>query len=207
VGDLPAREKYVPVGNASCIYVADASMLTQTSFDERAVDEREARLRGFHERHGAEVYAFLARLLRDRALAEDVLQETFLQVYVSLDRFDDSRPFRPWVFRIARNAALMALRVRRKDERADSHGTPGGDAVPPLDAASSTETRARVREVLDRLPDETRALLLQRHASGMKLEELASSLACTERTVRKRLHAAAEAFARALFSTAPGGKA
>src|SRR3974390_356917 len=60
------------------------------------------------------VYAFLRRYLNDRDLVDDVFQETFMQLYVSRDTFDQSKPLRPWLFTIAANKAKDALRRRQR---------------------------------------------------------------------------------------------
>lgn len=157
--------------------------------------------RALYERHRDDVHRFLVRLLDDRALADDALQETFFRVYWHLDRFDPARAFRPWLLQIARNAGVNALRARRKGvepppdaaslERATS------DRV-PRQVAEDEHARA-AREALETLDDEDRALLVLRHALGLKLTEIAESLGCTERTVRNRLHAAVERLTRALL--------
>ncbi len=66
-------------------------------------------------RYQRELYHFLVRFLGDRAAAEDVFQEAFLQVHQSADQFDPSRRFRPWLFTIAANKArdLMRSNARR----------------------------------------------------------------------------------------------
>src|SRR5688572_21788035 len=67
------------------------------------------------ERYQRELFHFLVRFLGDRAAAEDIFQETFLQVHQSADQFDPSRRFRPWLFTIAANKArdLMRSQARR----------------------------------------------------------------------------------------------
>ena len=60
------------------------------------------------------VYAFLRRFLNRPDLVDDVFQETFLQLYVSRDTFDLSKPLRPWLFTIAANKAKDALRRQRR---------------------------------------------------------------------------------------------
>src|SRR5687767_2790468 len=67
------------------------------------------------ERYQRELFHFLVRFLGDRAAAEDVFQETFLQVHQSADQFDLTRRFRPWLFTIAANKArdLMRSNARR----------------------------------------------------------------------------------------------
>jgi len=166
-------------------------------------EDRERALETLHERHKDEVHGFLARLLRDPSLADDALQETFLQLYRSFDRFEPGQPFRPWIFKIARNAALKTLRTRKKEENLATKARPkSGRNV--VETTATNESRERAREALEALPDETRALLLQRHVLDMKLEDLAESFAVTERTIRNRLHAAAEAFAATFFGTRTG---
>jgi RNA polymerase sigma-70 factor (ECF subfamily) len=160
--------------------------------------------RTLYERHRAPVFGFIYRLVQDHALAEDLLQETFLRVYEHLDRYDAGRAFRPWLFQIARNTALNGLRARKKKEAAGAEGLerPGSDRL--VAAAANGEAVANARAALATLADEDRALLLQRVGLGMRLAELAESLDCTERTVRNRLDAAVERLTRALVGPRGG---
>lgn len=160
-----------------------------------------------YRRHREPVRGFLSRLLDDPDAAEDVLQETFLRVHQHLDRYDPAQPFRPWLLRIARNLGLNALQSRRKAGRASA-----GDADPaasdrvPREAAGR-EARGDARLALQSLPDDVRALLLQRHGLGMKLEELASSWGVNERTIRTRLQGAVDQLTQALLARRAGGAA
>jgi RNA polymerase sigma-70 factor (ECF subfamily) len=61
-----------------------------------------------------DVYTFLRRLLNRSDLVDDVFQETFIQLYVSRNTFDPSRPLRPWLFTIAANKARFASALRRR---------------------------------------------------------------------------------------------
>ncbi|HZU96823.1 MAG TPA: RNA polymerase sigma factor [Planctomycetota bacterium] len=182
---------------------ADDGTLVELARDHK--EKAETAFRALYERYKDEVFAFLARLLQDDVLAEDVLQESFFRVYKNLERFEKGRSFRAWLYQIARNAALDAIRVRRKEDRL---ATEAGKRAAATDADASAEAEAgderlRAREALASLPEETRALLIQRHGLGMKLEALAESFSCNERTIRSRLVAAAALLQRAL---APGGR-
>ena len=163
--------------------------------------------RELYRRHHAAVRGFLVRLLRDAEAAEDVLQETFLRVHLNRARHDPAQPFRPWLFSIARNLALNTLRARRRPGRAasDAAAAAAGDSVPHT--AARREERDAAREALDTLPDEMRALLIQRHGLGMTLDELASSWELNERTIRTRLQAAVSELTRALLVLRQGGVA
>ena len=72
------------------------------------------RLRSWSNRYQRELYHFLMRFLGNRASAEDVFQETFLQVHQSADQFDPQRRFRPWLFTIAANKARDLIRSQSR---------------------------------------------------------------------------------------------
>ena len=79
-------------------------------------------------RRGPEVFRFLVRFTGNRALADDVFQETFLQVHLAADRFDLSRRFKPWLFTIAANKARDALRSRSRRRAAPLDARMGHDS-------------------------------------------------------------------------------
>ncbi len=161
-------------------------------------DGGQAAFRVLYDRYHDELFAFLRKLLGDSALSEDVLQEAFLKAYAAIDRYDPERAFRPWIYRIARNAALDALRVRKKVRRVESQPRPRAAKPEAVEELAQREDVARLQVALDSLPSETKALLIQRHGLCMKLSELAESFDCTERTIRNRLRAAAGLLAQAL---------
>jgi RNA polymerase sigma-70 factor (ECF subfamily) len=193
------------VGTVTEPSIAQADDATLVDLARTHKEAAETAFRALYERYKDEVYAFLARLLRDDALAEDVLQEAFFRVWKNLDRFERGKSFRGWLYQIARNSALDAIRVRLKEERlaAEKAKRDPGEAPPSALDAEQKDEDARTRAALSALPDETRALLIQRHGLGMKLEALAESFSCNERTIRTRLTAAAALLARAL--TPEGG--
>jgi RNA polymerase sigma factor (sigma-70 family) len=159
--------------------------------------------RTLFERHHAEAHRFLLRLLGAASEADDALQETFGRVYEHLERYDATLPFRPWLYRIARNVAVNALRARKKKGEALPERALDESDVPAR--AARREAGSDARAALDALEPEVRALLVQRHGLGMKLEELARSFDVTERTIRNRLHAACEQLAAALVARRASG--
>jgi len=171
---------------------------------------REQALAALYEQHGADVLGFLVRFLGDHALAEDVLQESFVAVHASFDRYDPERPFRPWLHQIVRNHALMALRARRKAEglveKKGAATSPGGHEDAAREAMSG-EAVSETRGALGELPEETRALLIERHGLDRKLTDLADAWSVSERTIRNRLRDAGEQFARVFLARrARGGR-
>src|SRR3954471_16738281 len=81
------------------------------------------------ERYQRELFHFLVRFLGDRAAAEDVFQETFLQVHQSAEQFDPQRRFRPWLFTIAANKArdLIRSQARRPANPLQASISPGDE--------------------------------------------------------------------------------
>ncbi len=153
---------------------------------------REKAFSTLYERHKDAVFGFLLRVLRDRALAEDVLQESFYRLYRSLERCDADRPFKPYLYQIVQNAMLDALAARKKAEDAAVAAREREmRQTTPLAEVVARDEEARARSAYDALPEETRLLLYQRHGLDMKLEDLAAAWSVTERTVRNRLKAAA----------------
>src|SRR4051812_28830724 len=98
-------------------------------------------------RYQRELFHFLVRFLGDRAAAEDVFQETFLQVHQSAEQFDTSRRFRPWLFTIAANKArdLIRSQARRPTNPLQASINPGDD-----DSGEFMDLMSSV----DNLPDE-----------------------------------------------------
>lgn len=176
---------------------------TDAQLVERALQEpvRPA-FRALYERHEGDVYRFLVRLLGDATLAEDVLQETFLSVYRSLASYDPRLAFRPWVFRIARNAGLNALRKQARSRPLEVDVRDPG--APPAARAAEAEDRSVVDRALEALDDEDRALLILRHVFEARVVELAQTYGIGERGLRKRLERAGERLTQALIQLRGG---
>lgn len=134
---------------------------------------------------------FLRHLLADEQAAEDVMQETFTQIWHRPHRFDPERgSARAYLFGVARQ---QAAEWRRKPKAADEL-----DFDPP--APGRTEIAPMISEALSRLTLEQRTLLWLREVEGQSYEELAMVLHIPLGTVRSRLFAAREAL-RALWCT------
>jgi len=142
------------------------------------------------ERYLPQVHAVALARLGNVADAEDVVQETFLKAYQSLDRLRRADRFRPWVTGIARNASAAFVRDKtRRRAREDK-------ADPPASAQTDVERR-ETHEVLRRLVhdlDEThREVLLLYYFAGLKLREIAHAVGVSRHAVAKRLERARKA--------------
>jgi RNA polymerase sigma-70 factor (ECF subfamily) len=156
-------------------------------------------------RYERELFGYLRRYLGDDDLADDVFQNTFVQVFLKIGQYEPGRPARPWLYAIATNQAIDALRRkgRRADRRADAAAAPDEDGeVRPLfellpaadtgppDHADRAEQRALVRAAVDRLPELLRQVVILAYFQGLKYKDVAEVLGIPVGTVKSRLHAA-----------------
>lgn len=155
-------------------------------------------------------------IVRERTLAEDVVQAAFLRAYERIGQYDGSRPFGPWFLRSVVNAAIDASKQLERyvslDEQPDI--PPSLDwlvrADPcPEDFVETEEMRRAVRRALDQLPPEQRAAIVLRHFLEMREGEMTSYLGRPASTIKWRLHEARRRLRdllRPLWQIRPGGK-
>lgn len=157
-------------------------------------------------RYAGEVYGFLAKFVGNGGAADDLVQETFLQVHLAASSFDFERSFKPWLYTIAANKARDHLRARsRRREHALDAGDgddPGASqAVPaqsePLDReVERDEQRQAVRAVIADMPDSARMVLTLGYFQQLPYAEIAEILGIPVGTVKSRLHTAVRLFAK-----------
>ncbi|MGL4553648.1 MAG: RNA polymerase sigma factor [Gemmataceae bacterium] len=156
-------------------------------------------------RYERELFGYLRRYTGDDTLAEDVFQNTFLQVHLKCGLYESGKPVRPWLYTIATHQAIDAMRRngRHQTLRLDdpAAGQADGDLVGlldlvecrspgPVESVSARERRARIRATVDDLPDLLRQVLILAYYQGMKYREIADQLGIPVGTVKSRLHAA-----------------
>jgi RNA polymerase sigma-70 factor (ECF subfamily) len=183
----------------------------QAQSDERLVklhvDGQPGAIDELIRRHRDELFGYLVRFTGSRALAEDVFQETFLQIHLSAATFDVDRRLKPWLYTIATNKARDARRwLRRRPSvsldtpvggsddpvsMVDLMPSDGEDPQGPLQGAEQSE---RVRAVVDRLGDTQREVLLLTYFQRMPYAQVADILNIPVGTVKSRLHGAVRAF-------------
>jgi RNA polymerase sigma-70 factor (ECF subfamily) len=132
------------------------------------------------------LHRYCSRMTGSVLDGEDVVQEALFQAYRMLDRFDDSRPLSPWLFRIAHNRCIDFLRhreVRREAEAAE----PGPDRVLPADPPGAALGRAVEHLVLS-LPPKERACVLLKDVFDYSLEEIAEMVDSTVGGVKAALN-------------------
>jgi RNA polymerase sigma-70 factor (ECF subfamily) len=154
-------------------------------------------------RHQDAVYRFVLRMVGTRDEALDLTQDAFVRAWQALPQWQPEAQFRTWLFRIASNAALDALRRRRVVEFEPLNDAFEAAADEP-DPEKRLELKRRVAALeasLAKLSAEHREILLLREVENMTYEEIGAVLGLSEGTVKSRL-----ARARAALLEVHGGR-
>lgn len=156
-------------------------------------------------RYERELFGYLRHYLGDAEMAEDVFQQTFLQVHLKCEQFEPGRRVRPWLYTVATNQAIDLRRRNRRHRMVSLDRRAGGLAeddacglvelldspeAGPQEKALSSEQRDQVRRAVDELPEQSRQVVLLVYFQGLKYREAAEVLSIPVGTVKSRLHAA-----------------
>src|SRR6267378_5055528 len=146
-----------------------------------------------------QVYGFAFQHLRDFAEAQDLTQEIFVKLYRNLARFDSTRPFEPWFWKLATNTTINYRRKRvpaPTDQSADQQ----------VDAASSGPTHDPVlMDALAQLDPAYRLPILLHYYADLPLDQVAQSLNLTVPAIKSRLHRARALLRNAMAESEEGG--
>jgi len=176
----------------------------------RYAQGQEAAFRELVRRYKNGLYAFLKRFLNQQDLVEDVFQDTFLQLYISRDKFDTDRPLRPWLFTIAANKAKDALRKQQRSSAiligsiTDSEDVSfsnvlnsiTSDETRPYEKLERGEQAQQVRDVIANMPEQAKEILILAYFNKFSYKQMAKILSIPIGTVKSRLHMAVNRFAK-----------
>jgi RNA polymerase sigma-70 factor, ECF subfamily len=147
-----------------------------------------------HDRFRSRILRYLSRLVGD-AEAEDLTQSVMLKVSEALPGFRGHSSLSTWIYRIATNAALDRLRLKTGQALSETELESGDGEVPAAGQARSAETTAIrgemndcIREFIERLPENYKAVMLLSEIEGFKNDEIALRLGLSLDTVKIRLH-------------------
>jgi RNA polymerase sigma-70 factor (ECF subfamily) len=132
---------------------------------------------GLHAALSGRLRGYLLSQCRDAALADDLLQDTFMQIHRSRRTYEPGRPVTPWVFAIARNVYLMKRRSagrRLRFEEALAADAKSSDL--PHDDLRTLVKKDQVQRALDQVPADQRQALLLHHVEGWSFVEIAARL-------------------------------
>ena len=138
-------------------------------------------------RHREGVVNVVYRMCGETNLAEDAAQEAFIRAWQHLPGYQPRSPFRNWVYRIATNVALDALRRERETVDVDTLSLAASDEGPET-TLEGKERGERVRQAVLALPPASRAVLVLREYEGLSYREIADTLDIPIGTVMSRLN-------------------
>ena len=158
--------------------------MNQGSDDGAAEADAEAALHELVEAHAASVFRVARSIVQDSALAEDVVQETFLRAWQKADTFRGEVPVRNWLLRIAHNVAVSTLRTVR-DVSVDPARLPVRSEQPGPEVV--VEARSDILEALAGLDPLDRSLVVLREVEGLTYDEICDVMDLPMPTVKTRL--------------------
>jgi RNA polymerase sigma-70 factor (ECF subfamily) len=154
-------------------------------------------------RYTHKVYRLAWSYVKSDHEAEDVMQETFINVYRALPRFEGKSKLGSWIYRVTVNTALMRLRRKRRRPEVSIEGSrpedsTGSERESPFlierrtaaDDLSAMELRGEIQASVDSLEDKYRVVFLLRDVEGLSIQETAEALEISVPAVKSRLHRA-----------------
>jgi len=165
---------------------------------------RESAFRELVRRYERPVFSLIYRMVRDREIAEDLAQDTFIKVLNNIDRYRPEFKLSSWLFKIANNVAIDHLR-KRQLETVSMEGSPhaataaeveatsfeiAADQESPLDEMEARELGSSIERAIAGLRPEYRSCIMLRHVEGRSYEEIAAILDLPLGTVKTYIHRA-----------------
>lgn len=202
----PPRATATSTGGGGTIAAKDRPFNLRGASDQelvaRATGGDEAAFRELLRRYERPVFSLLYRMVRDRAQAEDLAQETFVKVFNGMATYRREFKFSSWIFKIASNAAIDHLR-RRELDTLSLDGAPdtplptrnrslqlSDRGESPLEELEARELGTTIEQAIARLRPEYRACILLRHVEGYPYDRIAEMLDLPLGTVKTYIHRA-----------------
>lgn len=168
------------------------SSLTDEGLLARILQQDSTALELLYDRHAQTVYSLLLRIVRDQAVAEELLQETFFQVWRKAEQFQGNGAVAAWLYRIARNKALDQLRrqkvrpqvVSDEQDGFDDPAAPGQNVEQQVDQGWDRE---HIRQALAQIPEEQRMCLEMAYFEGMSQRQISDYTRTPVGTIKTRI--------------------
>ena len=190
----------------------DPALATDQDVVAWAREGHEMAYRELLRRYERPVFSLVFRMVRDRELAEDLTQDTFIKVLNALDRYNPDYKFSSWIFKIANNATIDHLR-RKELDTLSLEGAPqattqdrieatalqiGAAGESPLEELQARELGSHIEEAIGALRPEYQSCIILRHVEGRPYEEIAEILDLPLGTVKTYIHRARHELKHAL---------
>ncbi len=171
-------------------------MLTDEGLIRQIRNGNQAAFAAMYERYRPSVFAYCRRILGNPEDAEDTVQDVLIKVRNEIDTLRNGTLFKHWLFRIARNEALLKIRKRHPIEDIDPNLS--WDAETPLEGYERKETSTIVQALLKDLKHEFREVLILREFDGLSYSEISKIVGISEDLVKVRIYRARNAMTEKL---------
>ncbi len=152
--------------------------------------ERRKRFDEIYASYDRRVLAYCIYVTSDRDLANDVFQEVFVKAYQALHTLRDSDKEANWLFRIARNECLNALKSRQRSDRRNVPLDYASEPVAETESLGTKDAHEQLRKAIDQLPHDYREALMLAEFEGFSLKEIAEITGASLSNVKVRIHRA-----------------
>ncbi|HEY0828063.1 MAG TPA: RNA polymerase sigma factor SigW [Bacilli bacterium] len=144
------------------------------------------------------IHRLAVKMLKNTQDSEDIVQETFIRVYLNLNRYDDTKRFSTWIYKIGKNLCIDLLRKKKETYSLDADITEdygltryeilANEENSPETRAIETEAKEAVNKIIQTLPEKYRSVLILHYIHDMSLQEIGNELKMPVTTVKTRLH-------------------
>jgi len=179
--------------------LVDAQLLKQIGKQDMLAYE------ALYDRYASQVYGVIVRIVRNNAIADELLQETFWQIWQSAPKYEEQGTATGWIFRIARNRSMDELRRQKARPKLDETTEPVDAAVGAGLNQSSAETEAelhidqeKVQRAISQIPIDQQDCLMLAYFEGLTHKEIAAQLELPIGTVKSRMRIGLEKLERLL---------
>jgi RNA polymerase sigma-70 factor (ECF subfamily) len=206
---VTTADRPVPLASTSdpgsgALSVHDYAQLEDRDLAAFAAQGREGAYRELLTRYERPVFSLVYRMVRDRNLAEDLAQESFIRAFGAIDSYNPSYKFSNWIFKIANNHTIDFLRKRKLDT-VSIHGSPHAGSAQeeartsvsvvstgegPDAFVENKELGGEIERAIGELRPEYRTVILLRHVEGYSYDEIAEAMELPLGTVKTYLHRA-----------------
>ncbi len=169
---------------------------------ERALAGNQAAYRELMDRHKTAIFHIILKIVRDREVAADLVQETFMKAFTSLGTYRSEYRFSTWLYRIGANCAIDYLRKQRIKTLSLHVATEAKDGQMEYDVPDESynpekdllerERKISINEAIDELPEKYRVVIVYRHKDNKSYEEISDALNIPIGTVKARIFRARE---------------
>jgi len=184
-------------------------LYTDTQLVEQILSGKTEAFEELMKRYQQQVFTIIYRMTGKYQDSEDIAQEVFMTVYQKLYQFDRTKNFSPWLYRIAVNTCITAMRKKKKIVNISLHEDFAEQIEPTYDYSKfdpqtileQKELREVIKSSIEKLPENYKSVIIMRYDMGLSNQEIADILHITKDNVEVKMHRARKALRKIIMET------